>query len=120
MLYYIYKMPRCPKGSRKNPNTGVCESKSKSKSKSPPAATRKNKAVSGVKIPKHRIAFMMKFQRDVYGDGFSEEQYAQFQKNLESFRFKRSDVNADPGFWSNTVITYEGAQTHAIPESRLF
>jgi len=114
-------MPRCPKGSRKNPKTGVCESKSKSKSKSksPPAATRKNKAVSGVAIPKHRIAPMMKFQRRLYGDRFTEEQYVKMQQHLEGLRFKRSDVNADPGFWTSTVITFDSADRYAIPESKM-
>ena len=114
-------MPRCPNGSRKNPKTGVCESKSKSKSKSPsPPKTRKNKAVSGVAIPKHRIAPMMKFHRNMFGDRFTEKEYSDRQKNLEGLRFKRSDVNADPGFWSNTVITLTGAERYAIPETNRY
>lgn len=118
-------MPRCPKGSRKNPKTGVCESKSKSKSKSKsrspsPAKTRKSRAPVGVGIPKHRIPPMMKFQRRLYGDRFTEEEYANMQKHLEGMRFKHSVVNADPGFWTSTVITVSSAEQYAIPESKLY
>jgi len=120
-------MPRCPNGSRRNPKTGVCESKSKSNSKSKsksksksPSKTRKSRAQVGVAIPGHRIPPMMKFQKSLYGDRFTEEQYAMMEKQLRALRFKRSDVNADPGFWSGKIITLDSAERYAIPESKLY
>lgn len=118
-------MPRCPNGSRKNPKTGVCESKSKykskSKSKSPPKQkTRKSRAQAGVAMPAHRIKPIMAFERRFYGDRITEEGFATMEKQLKAFRFKKSDVNADPGFWSSTVITFDTAERYAIPESKLY
>jgi hypothetical protein len=62
----------------------------------------------------------MKFQRRLYGDRFTEEQYAMMERQLRGLRFKRSDVNADPGFWSEKIITLDSAERYAIPESKLF
>jgi len=46
--------------------------------------------------------------------------FAIMEKQLRALRFKRSDVNADPGFWSEKVITFDNAERHAIPESKLY
>lgn len=80
-------MPRCPNGSRKNPKTGVCESKSKSKSKSPDK-TRKNKSVSGVAMPAHRIPPIMNFQRRLYGDRITEEGVCYYGKAVARIAFQ--------------------------------
>jgi hypothetical protein len=71
-------------------------------------------------MPAHRIPPIMKFQRRLYGDRITEEGFAIMEKQLRAFRFKRSDVNADPGFWSEKVITFDSAERYAIPESKLF
>ncbi len=94
------------------------KSRSKSRSKSPPK-TRKSRSQAGVAMPKHRIAEIIAHEKRMY-TGYPEEYFIAKRMNLESFRFKRSDVNADSGFWSSTVITYSGANQMAIPSSKLF
>jgi len=56
-MYMIYKMPRCPNGSRKNKKTGACVSNkasrspaSKKASRSPRSATKKVKRVAKAKV----------------------------------------------------------------------
>jgi hypothetical protein len=61
----------------------------------------------------------MTFERRFYGGLISEEGFAFMEKMLKAFRFKKSDVNADAGFWSEKVITFASAEQYAIPESKL-